>query len=210
LADAKTSSVAQQNGAVMAQIKRILLATTVVLTGAALVGLTQAQAQNGVTSHPAQTSPAAATTGPGRSRLPLISESVFPVGGVGSALTGPAAAGAPGAGPAGSGGPGSASADEGDEEVEPSAFGTFNWPYTHARVANTNLGFVDALAKVPVTGYPFRPTGKLLMTFGTSTFVCSASLIKKGLLVTAAHCVHNYGQGNPGFATNVRFYPANI
>jgi V8-like Glu-specific endopeptidase len=138
----------------------------------------------------------------------LIRESVFPIGGTASELAGPAAAGSPGVGPAGSRGQGAASASE--EAVEPSAFGTFNWPYTNARVANTNLGFTGTVAQVPVTGYPYRAAGKLRMTFGSSEFVCSASLIKPGVLVTAAHCVHNYGQKAAGFATNVRFYPANI
>lgn len=189
----------------MRRLKRILLAGSVVLVGWSPTGLHQALAQD-VVGHAARTSTAPATSGPGLSRLPLISESVFPVGGTASALAAPA--GAPGAGPAGSRGPGAA--DSADEEVAPSAFGTFNWPFSHARVANTNLGFVNALERVPVTGYPFRPTGKLLMTFGTSLFVCSASLIKRGIVVTAAHCVFNYGQQADGWATNVRFYPANV
>jgi hypothetical protein len=175
------------------------------VAGATLGGLSTAQAQ--VSSHtPAVSGAAGGGSGPGLSRLPLISESVFPVGGTASAAAAPA--GEPGAGPRASSGAGAGPASE--DEVAPSAFGTFNWPYTHARVANTNIGFGAPLERVPVTGYPFRAAGKLLMTFGTSLFVCSASLIKKGLLVTAAHCVHNYGQGRTGFATNVRFYPANV
>jgi hypothetical protein len=33
--------------------------------------------------------------------------------------------------------------------------------------------------------------------------------VKKGVLVTAAHCIHNYGRGNAGFANEVRWFPAN-
>ena len=53
--------------------------------------------------------------------------------------------------------------------------------------------------------YPYRATGKLLFQDGASTFVCSASLIKKGVLVTAAHCVARFGQNR--FYTNFQFHP---
>jgi hypothetical protein len=48
------------------------------------------------------------------------------------------------------------------------------------------------------------------MAFGGTAYnyICSASLIGKSLLVTAAHCVHNYGQGAAGFATKVKFVPS--
>ena len=55
---------------------------------------------------------------------------------------------------------------------------------------------------------PFRATGKLWMEFGGSLFVCTASVIEKGLLVTAAHCIQNYGDGASGAATRVYFQPA--
>ena len=48
------------------------------------------------------------------------------------------------------------------------------------------------------------------MAFGGTTFnqVCSASLIGRSLLLTAAHCVHEYGQGRAGWANKVQFVPA--
>ena len=60
----------------------------------------------------------------------------------------------------------------------------------------------------PVDEFPWRPTGKLFMKFGNATFVCTASVIEKGLLVTAAHCVHNFGEGADGFADSITFEPA--
>lgn len=60
------------------------------------------------------------------------------------------------------------------------------------------------------TGYwnAAKPSGRLLFTIGTSTFACSATLIGKSLLLTAAHCVFNYGtNAGSGFYTNFRFYP---
>lgn len=59
----------------------------------------------------------------------------------------------------------------------------------------------------PVGSYPWSATGKLFMRFGTSNFVCTASVIGKSLLATAAHCVHNYGDQREGFADAITFEP---
>ena len=77
---------------------------------------------------------------------------------------------------------------ESDDTVEPQEFGTSNLPFTDSRVdvvSNTN-----AVSKL----YPFRAAGKLYYKIGTASYICSASLIKKGLLVTAAHCVADFGK----------------
>lgn len=66
-------------------------------------------------------------------------------------------------------------------------FGTFQHPFTTSR-ADAKVGQVSK-------EYPFRASGKLFFNIGTNTFVCSASLIKKGIIVTAAHCVAGYGTG---------------
>ncbi len=60
----------------------------------------------------------------------------------------------------------------------------------------------------PVDEAPYRQTGKLFMDFGGSLFVCSASVIRPGLVLTAAHCVHDFGLGATGFADQVFFQPA--
>jgi V8-like Glu-specific endopeptidase len=60
----------------------------------------------------------------------------------------------------------------------------------------------------PVDKFPWRAAGKMFMKFGPSTFVCTASVIGKSLLVTAAHCVHNFGGREGGFADSVTFEPA--
>ncbi len=85
--------------------------------------------------------------------------------------------------------------------VELKAFGTGNHPYTSARASAADT-------KTPVDLAPWRATGKLFMKFGNNTFVCTASVIRKSLLVTAAHCVHNFGGGESGFADTVTFEPA--
>jgi V8-like Glu-specific endopeptidase len=66
------------------------------------------------------------------------------------------------------------------------AFGTSNQPFSTARA--------DLSPTATNTSYPYRAAGKLFFKIGTSTFVCSASLIKRGVVVTAAHCVANFGK----------------
>jgi V8-like Glu-specific endopeptidase len=77
-------------------------------------------------------------------------------------------------------------------------FGTQNHPYT------TSL--VNALGDLASKRYPNRATGKLYFNIGTLTYVCSASLIKPGVIVTAAHCVASFG--NSSFYSNWLFVPA--
>jgi V8-like Glu-specific endopeptidase len=93
--------------------------------------------------------------------------------------------------------------------VMPFAYGTSTAPYTTARVAVTVLGNSSTAANTPVTSYPYRATGKLYFKIGTQNFICTASLIKKGVLITAAHCVFNFGQRNNGWYNSFVWCPAN-
>ena len=76
-------------------------------------------------------------------------------------------------------------------------FGTNNHPFSTARAdlygLNTN------------TSYPYRAAGKLFFKIGTASYICSASLIKRGIVVTAAHCVANYGRSQ--FYSGWQFVP---
>jgi len=59
---------------------------------------------------------------------------------------------------------------------------------------------------IPTNMGRYRAAGKLFMNFGGSFFVCSASAVEKGLIVTAAHCVNNFGSGV--FADEIFYQPA--
>ncbi|MFH0342950.1 MAG: trypsin-like serine peptidase [Chromatiales bacterium] len=83
------------------------------------------------------------------------------------------------------------------DEISPAAFGTSNLPFSTARA--------DLYTGTTNTIYPYRASGKLFFTDGAQSLICSASLIKKGIVVTAAHCVAAFGQNR--FYTNVRFVP---
>ena len=53
-----------------------------------------------------------------------------------------------------------------------------------------------------------KTVGRLLFNIGTNTYACSATLIGKSLLLTAAHCVFKFGANSAtGYYTNFRFYP---
>jgi V8-like Glu-specific endopeptidase len=85
-----------------------------------------------------------------------------------------------------------------DLGVAPEEYGTQNQPYTTARVntkGNNNS-----------KTYPYSAAGKLYFKDGASSFVCSASLIKRGVIVTAAHCVAQFGANR--YYTNFQFVPA--
>lgn len=83
------------------------------------------------------------------------------------------------------------------DEIGSQEYGTSNHVFT------TNK--TDANGDVTTKYYPFRAAGKLYFNIGTGTYVCSASLIKQGVVVTAAHCVAGFGTGK--FYTGWKFYP---
>jgi hypothetical protein len=83
-------------------------------------------------------------------------------------------------------------------DVEPQEYGTSGHPFTTSRV---NLSGI-----YPSAWYPYRATGKLYFKIGTATYVCTASLIKRGIIVTAAHCVANFGKSQ--FYTGWQYVPA--
>lgn len=163
----------------------------------AFAGTGHAQLGSNITAGPTGPASTSGPVGPGLSRLPTVTLSQMPIASTGGT---PEVGQKPGV--AGGG-------------VGSNAYGTnpnliYRWPYTIARVAVTGVPYNTTNgALVPVASRPYRYAGKLWMRFGSSWFVCTASLIKKGLLVTAAHCVHNYGQQAAGFANEVRWYPAN-
>lgn len=88
-----------------------------------------------------------------------------------------------------------------DSGAQPQQYGTSGQVYTTSRVNLTTT------ANQPtVYSYPYRATGKLFFKIGSSSYVCSASLVKRGIVVTAAHCVANYGKSQ--FYGSWQYVPA--
>lgn len=78
------------------------------------------------------------------------------------------------------------------------AYGSAGLPFTTSRV---DMGGLQ-LSKADY----FRRAGRLFFKVGADTGVCSASLIKPGVVVTAAHCVAEFGS-NVGY-TSFQYVPA--
>lgn len=158
-----------------------------------------AAAANGTVAAPANAKATAnanpsAPSGPVKSALPLASISEFQAAEKAAASS------------VMSGAPGTSGVSSGEGSL---AYGSSTAPYTTKRVAVTTLGSSTSAANTPVTSYPYRATGKLYFKIGSSTYVCTASLVKPGVLITAAHCVFNYGQSANGWYSNWTWCPAN-
>ena len=88
-------------------------------------------------------------------------------------------------------------------EVGTRAFGSFGIPYTTTRVQDGNQSAAGATSANRLsTTYPYRTIGKLTFSAG----YCSASLIRRSVIVTAAHCIQNFGSGANLF-TGFQFRP---
>jgi V8-like Glu-specific endopeptidase len=85
-----------------------------------------------------------------------------------------------------------------DEGIVPQEYGTALHPFTTMRV-DTKLNNQSKY-------YPYSAAGKLYFKDGSSSYVCSASLIKRGLAVTAAHCVADFGKNK--LYTQFQYVPA--
>jgi len=77
-------------------------------------------------------------------------------------------------------------ASESDGVLSPEDFGTNNHPFSTERA--------DLNTLATNTQYSYSPAGKLFFNISGAGYICSASLIKRGVIVTAAHCVANYGK----------------
>lgn len=86
------------------------------------------------------------------------------------------------------------------------AFGTFGIPYTSGRVQTFPV--LNVAGNAPnylSTTYPYSAIGKLTFTVPGGSAFCSASLIRRSVMVTAAHCVQNFGQATQ--FSNWKFQP---
>jgi Trypsin len=89
------------------------------------------------------------------------------------------------------------------EDTGSRAFGSFGIPYTSTRVQDGNQSAAGTTSANSLsTTYPYRTVGKLTFSAG----YCSASLIRRSVIVTAAHCIQNFGTGDNIFS-NFQFYP---
>lgn len=85
------------------------------------------------------------------------------------------------------------------DAIEGDNFGTLNGQFSSSRV------FPDSAT----TTYPYLTVGKLFFTIpGEGNFICSGSVLRKRVILTAGHCVHSGNGQQSGFYTNFMFVPA--
>ncbi len=83
------------------------------------------------------------------------------------------------------------------DAIEGDNFGTLNGQFSSSRV------FPDAAT----TTYPYLTVGKLFFTIpGQGNFICSGSVLRRRVILTAGHCVHSGTAA--GFYSNFMFVPA--
>ncbi len=85
-----------------------------------------------------------------------------------------------------------------DNGVAPEAVGTGGIYFTSSRASVTATD----------TTYPNRTVGKLYFKIGALSYMCSGSMIKPGIVVTAGHCVHSGNGASTGWYNSFQFIPA--
>ena len=88
------------------------------------------------------------------------------------------------------------------------AYGSFGIPFTSTRVAQVNRKTrvkSNSPAFLSAT-FPYSAIGRLTFNIGADSHVCSASLIRRSVIVTAAHCLMDVGS-NGGWYSNWQFTP---
>jgi V8-like Glu-specific endopeptidase len=93
--------------------------------------------------------------------------------------------------------PGSVPQPTRGEWTAPAAHGAASLPFTTVRA--------DLLNFATNTQYPYSATGKLFFLFGDKVATCSASLIKRGVVLTGAHCIAE--RGSKSFFSAWKFVP---
>lgn len=83
------------------------------------------------------------------------------------------------------------------------ASGSFGIPFTSGRVQSGPSSVSPSAQSYLSSTYPYRAVGRLNFDQG----YCSASLIRRGVIVTAAHCVQDFGSGTSIFS-GFEFVPA--
>ncbi|CAA9890092.1 conserved exported hypothetical protein [Candidatus Methylobacter favarea] len=89
-------------------------------------------------------------------------------------------------------------AQEQDSQAIPQAAGGSGLQFTSSKV----------FPQASDTAYPLSTTGKIWFTINGFWKVCSGSMVKPGIVVTAGHCVHSGNNASSGWYSNFQFAPA--
>lgn len=93
-------------------------------------------------------------------------------------------------------------------EAASRAYGRYSVPFTAKRVSAAVTSAVSSDSNAYLSAsFPYSAIGKLTFQVGGISAHCSASVILKSVIVTAAHCMQDYGAGADRFDSHV-FRPA--
>lgn len=88
------------------------------------------------------------------------------------------------------------------------AYGSFSVPYTSKSVSHLHTSQASPSSNAYLSAtYPYRAIGKLTFNADGYDSFCSATLIRRGVIVTAAHCIQDFGAGDSTY-TDFQFTPA--
>ena len=92
-----------------------------------------------------------------------------------------------------------------EKELDPPRLKPENQSYEKFDFGSAIFPFSAAQAQ-PDNQYPYRATGKLFFLIDGKSYICTASLIKPGIIVTAAHCVADLNKHR--YHSGLQFVPA--
>ena len=90
---------------------------------------------------------------------------------------------------------------------QPSNYGTYKYPHTTSAVAGLSTPKKGGILHSNTSARPYLTAGKLWMQFSGGWGSCTGSMIGKGIVVTAAHCLYDYGKSGSQ-PKNTYFVPA--
>lgn len=94
---------------------------------------------------------------------------------------------------------------EGPKSADARAFGSFGIPYTSTRVVHNSTKVRSSSPAFLSSTYPYRAIGRLTFLVNGNSAYCSASLIRRSVIVTAAHCLGGFGAA--AFYSDWQFTP---
>jgi hypothetical protein len=92
--------------------------------------------------------------------------------------------------------------------VEPNNYGNKKYSYTTAVVKPITAPKRTDLNNVATSARPYLTAGKLWVLFDDGWYGCSGSMIGKGVVATAAHCIADFGGGRESVSEEIVFVPA--
>ena len=83
---------------------------------------------------------------------------------------------------------------KGSQERTSRNYGNYKFPHTTSAVAGLSTPKKGGILHSNTSARPYLTTGKLYMQYSGGVGTCTGSMIGKGIVVTASHCIYSYGK----------------